>query len=134
MKAVFELKNFEQLSKLQDSIKVINEYLHNVATEYTMNLIKQEMPTSKPRKKNYKGQPKTYAKESDSLQTKNTNLGFIVMTTNPFYYLVFPALGVGNSVDKTPNDFMNRGINKAIPKIAQDLQENLKKEMEDKLK
>lgn len=142
MKAVFQLNNIEQLERLQQTIKAlpviaekeINEYLHNDASKYSIEQIKIEMPTSKPKNKNSKGQPKSYAKESDSLKSTNINLGFIISTTSKFYYLKFPALGVGNSYKNNPNDFMNRGINKVIPKIANNLQEKLINKMKEELK
>lgn len=139
MKVVFEI-NTEQLKELEKKIaqlpneaeKVINDYLHSEGAELGITAIKKEMPKSN-RKKRAKGQPRTHAKESDSLDFIKRNLGFVVKSKKRFNYLVFPAMGLGTSYRKKPNDFMNRGLNKIVPTVISELEKKIIKRMEEKL-
>lgn len=146
MKATFSIENIEQIKELEIHIKklpnvaesTINEYLHTTGAENSINNIKSKMPYSKgppsfKKKKTSRGQAKTNAKFSDSLKSKPINLGFIIETTNKFWYLVFPALGIGNSYKYLPNDFMDKGINATIPTIVSDLKEKLIEKLEENL-
>lgn len=146
MKANFSIENIEQIKELEVHIKklpnvaesTINEYLHTTGAENSINNIKSKMPYSKgppsfKKKKTSRGQAKTNAKFSDSLKSKPINLGFIIETTNKFWYLVFPALGIGNSYKYLPNDFMDKGINATIPTMVSDLKEKLIEKLEENL-
>lgn len=134
MKATFELKGVEGFKRLEEKIKlmpkisedIINNYLHTKANKIAINEIKKEMPLSKKKKG-------IHAKTGDSLKSIDRNLGFMIVSTKKFQYLVFPALGTGTSRKNEPNDFMNRGLNNIIPQIIDDLEEKLSKGMEEKL-
>lgn len=147
MKATFSINNLEELKSLESKIKalpneaedIINEYLHTTGADNTITLIKKRMPLSK-KNKNYvarfssgKRQPTTHAKYSDSLRVKPINLGFIVESTSSYWYLVFPALGIGNSYKNMPDDFMNKGLNDNIPIIINHLSEDLMEKLEKRL-
>ena len=153
MKATFSIENIEQIKELEDTIKklpniaegIINEYLHTTGAENSITMIKAKMPCSKgppsfKRKKSSnakfssgKKQPTTNAKFSDSLKATPINLGFIIETTPSFWYLMFPALGIGNSYKYLPNDFMNKGINATLPRMISNLKEDLIEKLEEKL-
>ena len=146
MKATFSIENIEAINQLETHIKklpnvaegVINEYLHTTGAENSITNIKSKMPYSKgppsfKKKKTSRGQAKTNAKFSDSLKSKPINLGFIIETTNKFWYLVFPALGIGNSYKYLPNDFMDKGINATIPTMVSDFKEKLIEKLEENL-
>lgn len=146
MKATFSIENIEQIKELEVHIKklpnvaegTINEYLHTTGAENSITNIKSKMPYSKgppsfKKKKTSRGQARTNAKFSDSLKSKPINLGFIIETTNKFWYLVFPALGIGNSYKYLPNDFMDKGINATIPTMVNDLKEKLIEKLEENL-
>ena len=146
MKATFSIENIEQIKELEIHIKklpnvaesTINEYLHTTGAENSITNIKSKMPYSKgppsfKKKKTSRGQAKTNAKVSDSLKATPINLGFIIETTNKFWYLIFPALGSGNSYKYLPNDFMEKGINVTIPTMVSDLKDDLIKKWEEKL-
>lgn len=146
MKATFSIENIEQIKDLEDTIKklpnvaegIINEYLHTTGAEISITNIKSKMPCSLgppsfKKKKTSKGQAKTNAKFSDSLKATPINLGFVIETTNKFWYLIFPALGIGNSYKYLPNDFMNKGINATLPTMISNLKEDLIEELEEKI-
>lgn len=146
MKATFSIENIEQIKDLEDTIKklpnvaegIINEYLHTTGAEISITNIKSKMPCSLgppsfKKKKTSRGQAKTNAKFSDSLKATPINLGFVIETTNKFWYLIFPALGIGNSYKYLPNDFMNKGINDALPTMISHLKENLIEELEENI-
>lgn len=141
MRVTFDLKNIKGIEKLHETVKALpniaeetmNNYLHTKGIEVAIENIKNEMPKGVKNRKTSKGQPKTHAKQSDSLKSKPFNLGFRVETTKQFNYLVFPALGVGTSYKNKPNDFMNRGLDKSVNRIIPELQEELIKKMEEKL-
>lgn len=141
MRAVFNLEDKAGFKELENLIKqmpkvaekTINEYLHSKGKDHAIKYIKNEMPKGVKNRKTAKGQPKTHAKQSDSLKSKPFNLGFRVETTKQFNYLVFPALGIGTSYKNKPNDFMNRGLDKSVNRIIPELQEELIKKMEEKL-
>lgn len=133
MKAAFSINNLDSLKRLESKIKslpvvaesVINDNLHNKGSNITINEIKRLIPVS--------SRKKTHAAYSDSLRVKKINLGFIIENTPKFWYLQFPELGIGNSYLNQPEEFMNRGINVAMPKIIDSLENDLKKEMEEKI-
>lgn len=134
MKAVFNLKGLDEFKKLEEKIKaipekteeIINDYLHNTASKNVIAEIKKQMPESKKKKG-------IHAKFGDSLKSVNRNLGFMIVSTQKFQYLVFPALGIGTSRKNKPNDFMNKGLNNSTSKIIEDLEEKISKEMEENL-
>jgi hypothetical protein len=142
MRQVFDLNKVD-MGKIDGCIKqlpnvaedTINEYLHTKGVQHGIDYIKSEMPRGLRNKKTSKGQPRTHAKESDSLGYEtNFNLGFVIKTRSQFNYLVFPEYGRGNSYKHQPNDFMGRGLNKAVEnKIIPELEEILVKKMEEKI-
>lgn len=134
------LQDFDRIIKLIQRLPdlaedIINEYLWNEGAPLSIESIKIEMPKGSRDNKKYKGQPRTHAKESDSLTFEKNNLGFTIKNTNHpnFSYLMFPLLGIGNSYKNKPNDFMNRGIEKQIStmndgliaKLTEEIQKNL---------
>ena len=131
MRAVFNLENTKAFRQLEETMKkipveseeIVNDYLHNTATNKVIKAIKGEMPKS--------NRKKIHAKESESLDKENFNMGFVIKTKKKFDYLVFPVYGTGTSFKNQPNDFMSEGLNKEVPQIVEDLQKKLQERMEE---
>lgn len=139
----FEIKNLQSIDRINKLIQkipdlsedIINEYLWEEGAPLAIQSIKKEIPLGSRNKQRYKNQPKTHAKESESLVFQKINLGFEIKNQKSpnFHYLVFPWKAVGNSYKNQPNDFMERGIEKQIStmndeiitKLTEEIQKNL---------
>lgn len=120
----------EKLSKLGDeSEPIVNEVLHGMGVETVTKDVTDLLPVSSRSKK--------HAKFSKPFTHDPVNLGFIFKTRGgaaknkrSFGYLVFPDEGRGprNPVEQ---DFTGRGINRAKPKIINELTEVITKKLQE---
>lgn len=120
----------EKLSKLGDeSEPIVNEVLHGMGVETVTKDVTDLLPVSSRNKK--------HAKFSKPFTHDPVNLGFIFKTRGgaaknkrSFGYLVFPDEGRGprNPVEQ---DFTGRGINRAKPKIINELTEVITKKLQE---
>lgn len=121
----FEIKQ-EDLNKIEEAIleygenseKVINDYLNSVAKNKFMAAIKDYMPVSNRRK--------IHAKTSNSIDSISYNLALVIKTKSKFNYLYFPQTGEGTSKGKSPNDFMEKGIDKEYDNVINGILDKLK--------
>lgn len=141
--ALFEL-DYEQIKKLEETIKAlpgksektINEVLHSKGVEVAKGDITNLLPVSKY--KNGKERNKRHAKYSQPFNDFKFNLGFVVevkgKTSIPssFGYLFFPECGFGKH-NPVAQDFMENGLEKATPKILDEVQKGLIEEIEEEL-
>ena len=130
MSVKFDL-DYSEVEKLEEKFKripvnvenVINSYLHKEGTTKAQDKIIYLMPTSNQKKK--------HAKTSNPLKSKNSNLGFTIMTKPKFNYLVFPDQALGTSKGNAPQDFMKRGLSKSITDIMDGLNEHIDRYLEE---
>lgn len=133
-----QLSELEQkMARLPDRMEaVINDTLHvqgiKIATEEITKLIPVSRQNGRVRNKNH-------AKMSSWSKSQKHNLGFTITTkggaakkNGSFGYLVFPNEGRGphNLVEQR---FMERGLEKAVPKILEVLNENIDRVLEEEL-
>jgi hypothetical protein len=137
----FEL-DYREVERLQEKMKrlpdvmeeVVNETLHNdgvdIATEEITNLI----PNSQWRNRS---RDKVHARTSKWSKSENHNLGFTIKSKGgaankkgSFGYLVFPNEGRGSS-NPIEQRFMERGMEKATPRILAKLNEHIDKTLEE---
>lgn len=126
-----DLERLEQnLSKLGDEAEpTVNEILHGMGVETVTRDVTNLLPVSSRNKK--------HAKFSKPFTHDPENLGFIFKTKGgaaknktSWGYLVFPDEGRGprNPVEQ---DFTGRGIDKAKPKIIDELTEVITKKLQE---
>lgn len=120
----------EKLSKLGDeSEPIVNEVLHGMGVETVTKDVTDLLPVSSRNKK--------HAKFSKPFTHDPVNLGFIFKTRGgaaknkrSFGYLVFPDEGRGPR-NPEEQDFTGRGINRAKPKIINELTEVITKKLQE---
>ena len=101
---------------------VINEYLHGLGAKEISDAITAGMPISRPNP--LSGKTHTpHAKLSTWFKVTKWNLQVDVENTDEFYYLMFPAFGTRRIT--SPNDFFERGVQNATPKLIEGLLKNL---------
>lgn len=99
--------------------KIINNYLHNNASEQMISSITQFIPVSK------KGT--RHAKTHEWYEKTIPNLAFTISNNlkgkrgTSFYYLYYVVTGTGTSKKKGANDFFEKGSNKIHNKIVEEL-------------
>lgn len=127
----FELKQ-EDLLKLQLAMKefdgdveqVVNDYLEHEVNEIFRESIVNLIPVSKINKKNH-------AKTSNPLIGEmSDNLTLYIHTKTKYNYLYFPQNAEGTSKGKTPNDFMEEGLNAKYDEVVNGILEKLQTRME----
>lgn len=128
----FSLKA-EDLEKIQQSImdfegdaeKVINDCLNNEVKEMFTKSITNLIPVSDTEKKKH-------AKTSNPLDGKvRNNLTLWIHTKSKFNYLYFPQNAEGTSKGKSPNDFMDKGIDAEYDNAVNIILEKLQRRMEE---
>lgn len=139
--------NYEDIKKLEGKFKKlpntaeyeINDYLWSEAGEILQKEVYSKMPRSIY--KHYsKKQPKTHAKDTDSLEIVKYNLGVKVQTkTKPrskdFGYLIFPDEGRGiRQRKKGSQEFFNKSLESKGKDVVDGLSEHLDKKIEEELK
>ncbi len=104
--------------------EALNRVLHGEGVERTKESIKNLIPVS-----DWKGRSrgKKHARDAHSLRSQNINLGFIIRPKPAFNYLVFPDLGIGQSKRKNPEEFMDKGLERNVQRLIQDMEEELMK-------
>lgn len=122
----------EKLSKLGDDAEpTVNEVLHGMGVDTVTRDVTDLLPVSSRKKK--------HAKHSRPFTHEPQNLGFIFKTRGgaaknktSFGYLVFPDEGRGprNPVEQ---DFTGRGIDRAKPKIINELTEVITRKLQEGL-
>lgn len=142
--AVFSLtsKDFE---KLQQKFKMLpktaeyelNNYFWNKAGDILKRKVIQFMPRSKRDKSNYKGAPKTHAKDDESLEKITYNLGIKIQTqlqpkSKDFGYLIFPDEGRGKHQKKS-QEFFNKALNSESEKLRNGVIDHFNKKIEEEL-
>jgi len=139
--------NYEDIKKLEEKFKKlpntaeyeINDYLWSETGEILQKEVYSKMPRSIY--KHYsKKQPKTHAKDTDSLEIVKYNLGVKVQTkTKPrskdFGYLIFPDEGRGiRQRKKGGQEFFNKSLESKGKDVVDGLSEHLDKKIEEELK
>ena len=129
--AYFDLES-NDIQKLQDAIKqfegnaekTINDYLNSEAKEKFINSIINLIPVSE------KGI--NHAKMSEPLKgDMKGNLTLYIHTKTKFNYLYFPQTAEGTSKGKSPNDFMEKGVDAEYDNVINGILEKLQKRMEE---
>lgn len=132
---IVKLQN--KISQLPDVMEdVINDTLHTDGAEITIEEITKFIPVSTFKNRMRK---KKHAKTSNWSKVKNDNLGFTITTKGgaakkkgSFGYLVFPNEGRGPS-NPVEQRFMEKGLEKATPRIMNRLNERIDKKLEEAL-
>lgn len=114
------IKLQEKFNKVPNDVeKTINDFLHKTGVEVMVQEITKYIPVSSKKKK--------HAKTSKWSKNEKHNLAFTIKTKGgaannkgSFGYLVFPNEGRGpnNPVEQR---FMEKGLEKATPKIIEEL-------------
>lgn len=126
----FSLKE-EDLQRIQNSIQqfegdcenVINDYLNDEAKNKFIQSITNLIPVSNVNKKRH-------AKSSNPLDGKvRNNLTLWIHTKSKFNYLYFPQNAEGTSKGKSPNDFMEKGIEAEYDNVVNGILEKLQRRM-----
>lgn len=125
----------QKMRRLPDKMEeTINESLHTdgvaIATEEITNLI----PSSQWKNRSLN---KAHARTSKWSKSEGHNLGFTIKSKGgaankkgSFGYLVFPNEGRGSS-NPVEQRFMERGMQKATPRILEKLNESIDKTLEE---
>lgn len=123
----------EKISKLPNRAeKEINDVLHTVGVEIATDEITNEMPVSM---RNGRMRPKNHAKMRKWSKSETDNLGFTIKSrggASGFDYLVFPNEGRGRS-NPTEQRFMEKGIERATPRIMEKLTQRVDKVLKEEL-
>lgn len=116
--------------------EVINKTLHFEGISIATNEITEEIPLSRQRGR---FRHKNHAKTSNWSRSEKHNLGFTIKTkggaanrSGSFGYLVFPNEGRG-AHNPLEQRFMEKGLEKAVPKILNKLHQNIDKVLEEEL-
>lgn len=132
------IKLQQKIAKLPNKMEVaVNSALHRNGVKFAKEEITKLIPVSAPRKRR---QPKVHAKQEKWSSSKKENLGFTIKSKGgaankpgSFGYLVFPNEGRGPS-NPIEQRFMERGMEKAVPRILTKLNEKVDKTLEEALK
>lgn len=118
---------FDEVEKLEAKIKqipqlsekTINDVVHNQGAGLLETSIRAYIPVSQ-----LDGvvRPKKHARDV-KFPTKpdKLNLGVIVRPKPKYEYLKYPDLAIGTSKNNKPREFMATGLEKAAPKIVEDI-------------
>lgn len=118
---------FDKLKLIPDqSEKIINTVLKQKGAPMAMENIQENIPLS-PRKN------KMHAKTSSSLTVKHENMGFTIRPKRAFEYIKYPDLAIGTSHRNREKMFMKKGLDRATPKIVDDLTTSVLQSIEDTL-
>ena len=101
----------------QNAEDTINNYLHNAGKEKLIQSITNYIPVS----------PRTnkHAKKSVWHQTKDFNLAVQISNARKFYYLYFPLTATGTSINKSPNDFFTKGVDRVYNEVVNEMMERI---------
>lgn len=124
-KVSFQMKqeDVEKIKLLLESVpenaeNTINNYLHNTAKGKLTKSITNYIPKS----------PKTtiHAKENKWYETKDFNLAVQISNARKFYYIYFPLTATGTSINKSPNDFFTKGVERVYEDVVGEMMEEIK--------
>ena len=129
--ARFEL-DFSEVERLMQTIKdyegdaesIINEVFKEIGTEEVKSQIQPLIPVSG---RTWKGK-KAAAKRAKPFVEEFDNLSFVVKTKYEYHYLYFPDDGSNTRKHAGNKQFMQRGAEKAAPKIIEQCLARLGKE------
>lgn len=134
-----DLEMLEQKFKMlpQKAEYETNNYFWNTAGDILKNRVMRNLPRGIRNKSNYKGVPKTHAKDDESLDKITFNLGIKVQTKlqpklKDFGYLIFPDEGRGKHQSRSQL-FFNRSLETEKEKITTGLLEHLNKKIEEEI-
>ena len=113
MRASFSL-NYTESQRYEELLKqlpnrseaVINKYLEATGIEIARREMENLTPVS-DRQKSHAKYAKPYSRQ------EFPNLGFTVITSKAYNYLVFPDEGLGTSKGKAAQQFASRGVERA---------------------
>ena len=120
----------EDVEKLQQEImnfgegaeQVINNYLKTEASQIFTESIVHLIPVSNKKKR--------HAKNSNPLKAEQKeNLSLYIHTKSQYNYLYFPQEAEGTSSGKTPNDFMQHGIDAKYDTVVNQMLEKLQNKL-----
>lgn len=133
------LELLEKMKKIGPKAEyVINSYLWDEAGKILEKDVYKRMPRSNSKHYNPK-QPKTHARDTESLEIVKYNLGVKVQTkTKPrskdFGYLIFPDEGRGiRQKKKGSQEFFGKSLEANEDKITKELLEKINKKIEEEL-
>lgn len=124
MSVRFEI-DYSEVEKLQEKFKkipgeveqIINDFLHKTGVEIVTRDILSFTPIS--------NKDKVHARQSNPLKSTNFNLGFEIKPKPKFNYLVFPDKALGTSAKNSPDEFMQKGLNKNTELIISGMNEKI---------
>lgn len=144
IKANFKLKD-EDIEKIRNAIlrcgttseEVLNDYIHNKASEKFIKRMDRYIPVAK-KDKNHKHIP-IRAKGNKWYEQENYNLAVNISNSlkgkrgTSFYYLYYIVTGTGTSKNIGARDFMEQGVNEeynnVVNEMLEELEKNIDKEM-----
>lgn len=109
----------EKMKQIPDkSERVINKTLEKKGIPKAEEEIQRTIPISK-----WKGRVinKKHARDVKALTSKKGNLQFTTRPRTKYNYLKYPDLAIGTSHKNKPKKIMKKGLDKAAPKILEEL-------------
>lgn len=115
----------------------LNNYFWNKGGETLKKRVMQNLPRSSRNKSSYKKAPKTHAKDVESLDKIQYNLGIKIQTklkpnSKDFGYLIFPDEGRGIH-QKRKQEFFGRALETETEKMKKDLLDHFSKKIKEEL-
>lgn len=122
----------DDLEKIQEAIVSFSDDAENVINECLANEVKDKLITSITNFIPVSNQNKRHAKTSKPLEGQvRNNLTLWIHTKSKFYYLYFPQNAEGQSKNKSPNEFMEKGIDAEYENVVNTLLDKLQNRMEE---
>jgi hypothetical protein len=127
----FTLKE-EDLTRIQEAIMDFGDDAERVVNDCLANEVKDKLITSITNLIPVSDKNKKHAKSSNPLDGKiRNNLTLWIHTKSKFNYLYFPQNAEGTSKGKSPNDFMDKGIDAEYDNAVNIILEKLQRRMEE---
>lgn len=122
------VSNIGKLSKRSET--VINNTLDKKGIPLAEESIQPTIPVSMRKGRVIN---KKHARNYKALSSERGNLEFVTRPKPRFNYLKYPDLAIGTSQYNTPKQFMKRGMDKAAPKIMDELSKDMIKDIDNTL-
>lgn len=127
----FSLKE-EDLARIQEAIMDFGDDAERVVNDCLANEVKDKLITSITNLIPVSDKNKKHAKSSNPLDGKiRNNLTLWIHTKPKYNYLYFPQNAEGTSKGKSPNDFMDKGIDAEYDNAVNIILEKLQRRMEE---